>query len=383
MAGIYDEQILGAQQQAETARKLREGVSAPQGQMVSGWYVPPSITQYMAEALKGYNASKDEKKYQGEYEAAKTRKDTETAEIMRQLQPQANVSLNQNVSQNFDNPQAMADGFAQGGTQTTFTQPDERTRMAALLRGSAVNPDAFKSQIEMAKYDMDKQAEERARQEKFGQQKEMIELTAALRPQQDKLMAVVGPNDAPMYVPQSQAAGMQPYFKPSAAGKGGPMSPEQLDQSSLTAQQALDQAAKIYSHPGKGLGTGMTSMFNKVPGTDAYGFEQNVDTFKAQTFIPLVQALKGMGALSDAEGKKLSDSVGAIKPGMKEDEFNMELQDATRFLFNKAKAAGLNVNLPEFAISEQPAQIIAPAAGQSYDADKEARYQAWKAAQGR
>ena len=44
MASFYDEQILGARQQAETARKLREMAlqENPQGQMISGHYVAPS-----------------------------------------------------------------------------------------------------------------------------------------------------------------------------------------------------------------------------------------------------------------------------------------------------------------------------------------------------
>lgn len=35
----------------------------------------------------------------------------------------------------------------------------------------------------------------------------------------------------------------------------------------------------------------------------------------------MVQSLKGMGALSDAEGKKLSDAVGALSPKMSEKAF--------------------------------------------------------------
>ena len=40
MASLYDERVLGAQQRAEFARKLRESSNQPAGQMVSGWYVP-------------------------------------------------------------------------------------------------------------------------------------------------------------------------------------------------------------------------------------------------------------------------------------------------------------------------------------------------------
>ena len=56
-----------------------------------------------------------------------------------------------------------------------------------------------------------------------------------------------------------------------------------------------------------------------------------------------------MGALSDAEGKKLSDSVGALDPKMPEKEFEESLKRTTKYLYDKAKASGLNVQLPDFA----------------------------------
>lgn len=62
-----------------------------------------------------------------------------------------------------------------------------------------------------------------------------------------------------------------------------------------------------------------------VAGTNAADFEARLDTLKAQTFLPQVAALKGTGALSDAEGKKLSDSVGALSTKMSEDAFRKSL----------------------------------------------------------
>lgn len=159
MAGIYDESILGAKQQAETARKLREGISAPQGQMVSGWYVPPSITQYMAEALKDYNAAQDEKKAKGEYDRLSKQKSEETARLLRQLEPQASVTVSPEMANaaygQGDINSVMASPTPQ--TSTEYVQPTEQQRMAALLRGAAVNPEAFAPQIKMAEWDMARQ----------------------------------------------------------------------------------------------------------------------------------------------------------------------------------------------------------------------------------
>ncbi|ENP0951247.1 phage DNA ejection protein, partial [Escherichia coli] len=85
-----------------------------------------------------------------------------------------------------------------------------------------------------------------------------------------------------------------------------------------TFSTALDSLNEIEQSPGLSKAVGIRSAFPTVPGSDAANFEARLDTFKAQTFLPMVQSLKGMGALSDAEGKKLSDAVGALSPKMSE-----------------------------------------------------------------
>ncbi|EKL6576208.1 phage DNA ejection protein [Escherichia coli] len=88
-----------------------------------------------------------------------------------------------------------------------------------------------------------------------------------------------------------------------------------------TFSTALDSLNEIEQSPGLPKAVGIRSAFPTVPGSDAANFEARLDTFKAQTFLPMVQSLKGMGALSDAEGKKLSDAVGALSPKMSEKAF--------------------------------------------------------------
>ncbi|EKQ0089600.1 phage DNA ejection protein [Escherichia coli] len=88
-----------------------------------------------------------------------------------------------------------------------------------------------------------------------------------------------------------------------------------------TFSTALDSLNEIEQSPGLSKAVGIRSAFPTVPGSDAANFEAMLDTFKAQTFLPMVQSLKGMGALSDAEGKKLSDAVGALSPKMSEKAF--------------------------------------------------------------
>jgi len=86
--------------------------------------------------------------------------------------------------------------------------------------------------------------------------------------------------------------------------------------------QAIESLNDLITHPGKAAATGKSSLLNPVaiPGTDRAGYLTKLDTFKSQMFIPMVSQMKGMGQLSDAEGKKLLDAVGAIDPKMPEKE---------------------------------------------------------------
>lgn len=104
---------------------------------------------------------------------------------------------------------------------------------------------------------------------------------------------------------------------------------EQAMSSYDTAIATLDRLAK---HPGKqaavgaGLGKTILPFVGPAPGSDRAGFMKELETFKAQTFLPMVQQLKGMGALSDAEGAKLSAAVGALHEDMPEKEFNASIK---------------------------------------------------------
>lgn len=107
-----------------------------------------------------------------------------------------------------------------------------------------------------------------------------------------------------------------------------------------TFSTALDSLNEIEQSPGLSKAVGIRSAFPTVPGSDAANFEARLDTFKAQTFLPMVQSLKGMGALSDAEGKKLSDAVGALSPKMSEKAF----RDSIGKIRNQLESKLVSVN---------------------------------------
>ena len=190
-----------------------------------------------------------------------------------------------------------------------------------------------------------------------GYEEQQRRLAAAKRPdvvvtsggRNEPLVSVKGEDGNPIFVPRSQAAGMTPYTSRTAAQEFADVERQRaVEQKTIDTQTALDNIGQLFVHPGRKAGTGASSFLGNVPGTDARGFQAQLETFKAQTFIPMVSALKGMGALSDAEGKKLSSAVGALDPSMPEAEFEKELKRVAKTLHQKARAAGLNVVMPEF-----------------------------------
>ena len=80
----------------------------------------------------------------------------------------------------------------------------------------------------------------------------------------------------------------------------------------------LDRLSK---HPGLSRSVGIVGALPTMPGSDAANFQAELNTFQSQAFLPMVAQLKGMGALSDAEGKKLTAAVGALDPKMGEQAF--------------------------------------------------------------
>jgi len=114
---------------------------------------------------------------------------------------------------------------------------------------------------------------------------------------------------------------------------------------------SLETLSRLASHPGKssavGFGGTTSSM---IPGTNAAGFASQLETFKAQTFLPQVQNLKGMGALSDAEGKRLTAAVGALDQKMKPAEFDAQLRIIENDL-KKARARVTGSPMPAAAVT--------------------------------
>lgn len=110
-----------------------------------------------------------------------------------------------------------------------------------------------------------------------------------------------------------------------------------LAQNKLDTKKAEDSAVanidasivaadKLLSHPGFSSAVGVRSAFPTIPGSDSADFEGELESFNAKTFLSNVSQMKGLGALTEAEGAKLTAAAGAIKKGMSEKALRNNLQ---------------------------------------------------------
>ncbi|MBD2782399.1 phage DNA ejection protein [Xenorhabdus szentirmaii] len=85
--------------------------------------------------------------------------------------------------------------------------------------------------------------------------------------------------------------------------------------------QTINTANKILDSPGFNgyFGINVNPFGSRhLPGTDAANTEALVDTLKSQTFLANVQLMRGLGALSNAEGQRVTDAIGKLSPSISE-----------------------------------------------------------------
>lgn len=306
MAGIYDERILGAKQQAETARKLREGIVAPQGQMVDGIYVAPSWTQHAANLFKSYTTGKDEREALGQLKELEAKKAADVAEALRQMGPQE-----QSI-------------YSDAGPQMPTRMPTEQERMAALLRGASVDPEVFQPQIQMEQWQQGMADKQTAREESAALKREQMAAQAELKreqmAQEERLtrMNIEGRRDLANAVRASKpsAGGVQWKYDAGSDTWVAPPS-EQYPQGIVTASPQRAKSAENFNYlADKMVGTkekpgplyttttggpmGLAGTIGKVTDSQAQKRFNNLRE-QLSTELRTIFRIPGEGALSDKE----------------------------------------------------------------------------------
>lgn len=96
-------------------------------------------------------------------------------------------------------------------------------------------------------------------------------------------------------------------------------------QEQKTIAGTLSTINKIITSPGLSGFSGLDSFRRLIPGTEAANVAAYIEQLQSQNFLTAVDQMKGMGALSENEGKKLSASVAALSPSMTDEAIKAEL----------------------------------------------------------
>jgi 3D (Asp-Asp-Asp) domain-containing protein len=145
-----------------------------------------------------------------------------------------------------------------------------------------------------------------------------------------------------------------------------------LSGAKTNAEAAIVVMDNLVKHPGfeAAVGSGFSKTVLRqdeaIRGSDRAGAEAMIAQLKGQAFLNAIQQLRGLGALSDAEGAKLQQAAARLDPNQKESDFKAALaeyraivqkgvDDAAAILAKKAGSAPA-------AGSPAPAGSTAPAA---------------------
>lgn len=96
------------------------------------------------------------------------------------------------------------------------------------------------------------------------------------------------------------------------------------------ADETLSFIDEVRKHPGLDQGTGMSSMFNAIPGTSGYDFQNRVNQLLSGGFLTAIDQLRGMGALSNAEGQTATRAISRMDTATSKEEFLAALSDYER-----------------------------------------------------
>lgn len=131
------------------------------------------------------------------------------------------------------------------------------------------------------------------------------------------------------------------------------------ESSIASMDNAIDTISKLETHPGlvKVLGP-IDAMTPTIPGTPAADAEALIEQLQSQTFLGAVSAMKGMGALSDAEGAKINNSVASLNKKQSESQFKAQLK-SIRTIFEQgrqraAKQAGTTIAPRQGVVMNHP-----------------------------
>lgn len=264
----FTEQILGLREQQALAQKLRDqGMQAPEGQTVSGVYVAPRNTQYLAQALKTYLGGQDVQQAQQGIKDLMAQREKQNAEFLagmpKATETQVEVRTPETMNQMGPSPLSRAlrvnptpEEMLAYAAKAPGISPVEVGNLA--VKGAELQAGREQA-IEKAKLEAALREQENERNRK--NQMQIAQMIHANKP--EALIAVIGPDNKPVMLPRSQAVGMTP----ANAQTLGATSPEARVRDANDAMSILRQAAPLVN---KSTSSGAGTAADYIAGLAGY-----------------------------------------------------------------------------------------------------------------
>lgn len=96
------------------------------------------------------------------------------------------------------------------------------------------------------------------------------------------------------------------------------------------ASEALAALKATRNHPGRWAATGKTSYLPSIRGSDAFEFEQKLEQAKALAGTIGIEAMRGLGAMSEKEFEAAKASIAQLEMGQKTETIEKELDSLIR-----------------------------------------------------
>jgi hypothetical protein len=106
-----------------------------------------------------------------------------------------------------------------------------------------------------------------------------------------------------------------------------------------TFDRSINTIDEILSDPALPSAVGVKGITSYLPGSDAQTVKAKIETLKSQSFLNEVEKMKGLGALTEAEGQRLVSAIGSLDRDMPEKAFKAELSKIRGYMETRKSAA--------------------------------------------
>jgi hypothetical protein len=155
----------------------------------------------------------------------------------------------------------------------------------------------------------------------------------------------------PKNLAEAESQKAQGKAEGDAIGGAAASAPSDL-QAAVNAKSLIQD---IRTDPYLERGTGLSAMGNSLPGTGGYDFQNKVDQAKSGAFLSAIQQMRGLGALSNAEGGAATAAVTRMNTSTSKEAFNAALNDYERIIDQGLAKAQSKMN-GRSLLGPQPAQ---------------------------